>query len=81
MLLVQKIPNENSDAVITLAVTNRAFPSMAALQTHMRKHPEMYNADAEYTLMEVKQFLKVTRPSTVKILQLDVFDKAATEAL
>ena len=73
MLLVQKLP-ETSD-VLHLALVGKVFKSMTALKSDMRNHPEKYNKDMEYSLIEPRPFLKVTRPETVKIEQTEMFNK------
>ncbi len=74
MLLVQKLEATNSE-VINVGITNRKFLNMIALKKDMHEHPERYNVNMEYSLIEVRPFLKVTRPTTVKVEQTRLFEK------
>jgi len=68
------MPKTGDGSAVTLAVSNdKKFKNMNALKQDMRKHPETYILDGEYSLIEERKFQKMTRPTSVKIQQTDLF--------
>ena len=53
----------------TLAPRDTHFKSVNELRSDMRKHPEKYHAEDEYTLHEVKPVLSIKITDTYKIVE------------
>jgi len=69
MLLVQKIPDH--DSMLTLKILGRFYQNHKELESDMRKHPEKFEENCEYTTIEIGKFLKVTyeKKAIVKTIQ------------
>ncbi len=57
MLLAQRLV-ECED--MTLKVLGKVYKNMKALEADMKTHPQNFNEDYEYSLIEPRPFMKVT---------------------
>ncbi len=58
MLLVQRVIDDSSE--VSLMILNKVFPNMKALEKAMKEHPENFNENYEYSLVDPRPFVKVT---------------------
>ena len=59
--------------ITLIEVYNYELPQMATLEKCMKEHPENFDGHFEYSLIDKRPFLKVTRPATVKLEQTSLF--------
>ena len=79
MLLAQRIYYDMTDngetkkleRNVLLKITDKVYKNMKVLIKDMNKHPQNFNEEAEYTLIEPRSFVKVTYPKLVKIEIVD----------
>ena len=77
MLLVQKVNDDSSE--ISLIILHRVFPNMKALEKNMKEHPENFNEDYEYSLVDPRPFVKVTYAKFPILETTNPFEKIVEE--
>ena len=58
MLLAQRIPCDNDNIIIK--ILNKPYQNMKMLERDMKEHPENFNEDCEYCLIDPRPFVKLS---------------------